>query len=104
MGATLSGGEQQMLAIGRALMARPKLLLLDEPSLGLAPKLVGTIAKAIRQLNDEGMTIPLVEQNARLALSLAHYAYAMEVGKIVVKGKGMELLEDPKVIRAYLGG
>lgn len=100
---SLSGGEQQMVAIGRALMARPKLLMLDEPSLGIAPKVVAEIADAIRRLNQEGMSIVLVEQNARLALKLAHNAYALEHGEIVKAGKGQEMLDDPYVRKAYLG-
>lgn len=101
---TLSGGEQQMLAIGRALMARPKLLLLDEPSLGLAPNLVTEIFRIIKRINDEGCTVLLVEQNAHRALDLAHRAYVIETGRIVLTGTGKELLNDPKVKEAYLGG
>lgn len=100
---SLSGGEQQMVAIGRALMSRPRLLMLDEPSLGIAPKVVAEIADAIRRLNQSGMSIILVEQNARLALRLAHNAYALEHGEVVTSGKGAELLEDPFVRKAYLG-
>lgn len=100
---TLSGGEQQMLAIGRAFMARPKLLMLDEPSLGLAPKLVDGILSAIRTLNEKGLTILLVEQNARKALSLAHRGYVLETGRIVLQGKTEDLLADEDVRRAYLG-
>ncbi|MPM87140.1 High-affinity branched-chain amino acid transport ATP-binding protein LivF [bioreactor metagenome] len=100
---SLSGGEQQMLAIGRALMSRPRLLMLDEPSLGIAPKVVAEIAEAIRRLNQSRMSIVLVEQNARLALRLAHNAYALEHGEVVKSGKGAELLEDPFVRKAYLG-
>ena len=100
---SLSGGEQQMVAIGRALMARPRLLMLDEPSLGIAPKVVAEIADAIRKLNASGMSIILVEQNARLALRLAHNAYALERGEVVRSGKGDELLDDPFVRKAYLG-
>ena len=100
---TLSGGEQQMLAIGRAFMSRPKLLLLDEPSLGLAPKLVNTILKTIQELNSQGLTILLVEQNARKALEIAHRGYVMETGRIVLQGSSEELREDPEVKRAYLG-
>jgi branched-chain amino acid transport system ATP-binding protein len=101
---TLSGGELQMLAIGRALMAKPRLLMLDEPSLGLAPKLVETVLDTIKQIRDEGVTILLVEQNARAALSMADRAYALEVGYITLEGTGQELLHDERVIKAYLGG
>jgi branched-chain amino acid transport system ATP-binding protein len=100
---SLSGGEQQMLVIGRGLMARPKLMLLDEPSLGLAPLLVAEIFNIIRDINQEGTTLLLVEQNARKALSIAHRAYVLEVGQIIREGKGLELLEDPLVQEAYLG-
>lgn len=101
---SLSGGEQQMVAIGRALMANPKLLMLDEPSLGIAPKIVAEIAHAIERINkDKQMSIILVEQNARLALRLSHQAYALEHGEIIRTGKGVELLEDPYVQKAYLG-
>ena len=102
---TLSGGEQQMLAIGRALMARPRLLLLDEPSLGLAPIIVKSIFAAIKQLNEEeGLTVLLVEQNAFHALKLAHQAYVMVNGKITMSGTGAELLKRPEVRAAYLEG
>jgi branched-chain amino acid transport system ATP-binding protein len=101
---TLSGGEQQMLAIGRALMSRPKLLLLDEPSLGLAPNLVAEIFQIVLDLNKDGTTILLVEQNANRALEVAHRAYVLETGNIVLEGKGSELLTNPKVKEAYLGG
>jgi branched-chain amino acid transport system ATP-binding protein len=102
---TLSGGEQQMLAIGRALMASPRVLLLDEPSLGLAPLLVKAIFQAIRQVNHAaGVTVLLVEQNARAALKLAHRGYVMEVGRIVLEGAAAALMADPKVQSAYLGG
>ena len=99
----LSGGEQQMLAIARALMAKPRLLLLDEPSMGLAPLLVQEIFKTLRELNESGLTIFLVEQNARQALQIAHDAYVMENGAIALSGPSTELLHNPKVIEAYLG-
>ena len=99
----LSGGEQQMLAIARALMARPQLLLLDEPSMGLAPLLVQEIFKTLRALNERGLTIFLVEQNVRQALKIAHYAYLMENGRIVLAGPNSEMVNNPKVIQAYLG-
>ena len=102
-GGTLSGGEQQMLAIGRALMSKPKLLLLDEPSLGLAPIFVSKIFKIIRELNSEGLTILLVEQNANAALKLAHRGYVIESGRVTKEGKGSELLNDPDIKKAYLG-
>ena len=100
----LSGGEQQMLAIGRALMAHPKLLLLDEPSMGLAPIIVQDIFRRLRELNEGGLTIFLVEQNVRQALKIAHRAYVIETGAIVLQGAGRELLDDPRVQAAYLGG
>jgi len=103
MGGTLSGGEQQMLAIGRALMSKPRLLLLDEPSLGLAPIIVSRIFRTIRELNAEGLTILLVEQNAKAALKLAHRGYVMESGRVTKEGKGSELLGDPDIKKAYLG-
>ena len=103
MAGTLSGGEQQMLAIGRALVARPRLLLLDEPSLGLAPKIVTRIFLTLRELKNEGKTILLVEQNARQALQVADHGYVMERGRIVIKGSGQELLNMPDVQRTYLG-
>jgi branched-chain amino acid transport system ATP-binding protein len=102
-GGTLSGGEQQMLAIARALMAKPRLLLLDEPSLGLAPMLVIRIFEAIRDLNRQGMAILLVEQNAKLALTLAHRGYVMETGRIILADEAAKLLADPRVKEAYLG-
>ena len=100
---TLSGGEQQMLAIGRALMGQPRLLLLDEPSLGLAPIMAHTVFKSIAQLRDEGMTILLVEQNARAALNISDRAYVMETGKIIMQGSSEELLNHNQIKRAYLG-
>ena len=100
---TLSGGEQQMVAIARALMSRPKLLLLDEPSMGLAPLIVQEIFRVIRQLNDQGTTILLVEQNARAALQIANYGYVLETGSIALEGPAQELLADEKVRHAYLG-
>jgi branched-chain amino acid transport system ATP-binding protein len=102
--ALLSGGEQQMLAIGRALMTDPELLLLDEPSMGLAPFLVQSIMKIIRQLNEQGTTILLVEQNAKVALKLADYGYVLETGKIVIEGDGATLRQDESIVKAYLGG
>jgi branched-chain amino acid transport system ATP-binding protein len=102
-GSLLSGGEQQMLAIGRALMHGPKILLLDEPSMGLAPKLVLETMKIVKQLNEAGTTILLVEQNARLALKLAHYGYVLESGLIRLKGEASELRADPSIVQAYLG-
>lgn len=101
---TLSGGEQQMLAIGRALMAQPRLLLLDEPSLGLAPLLVRSIFETVRSINERGVTVLIVEQNARAALKLATRGYVLEVGNMVREGRADELLADPSVREAYLGG
>jgi branched-chain amino acid transport system ATP-binding protein len=103
LGGTLSGGEQQMLAIGRALMSKPRLLLLDEPSLGLAPIIVGRIFKIIKEINEQGTTVLLVEQNAKAALRLAHRAYVMETGKIVMQGDASVLEKDPGIKKAYLG-
>ena len=102
--ALLSGGEQQMLAIGRALMTEPKLMLLDEPSMGLAPFLIQAIMKIIRKLNEQGTTILLVEQNAKVALKLADYGYVLETGKIVIEGDGATLRQDESIVKAYLGG
>lgn len=101
---TLSGGEQQMLAMGRALMARPKILLLDEPSMGLAPILVKEIFNIIKDINEKGTTVLLVEQNAKMALSIADRAYVMETGNIVMTGTGAELVNSPEIQKAYLGG
>ena len=104
LGGTLSGGEQQMLAIGRALMSRPRLLMFDEPSLGLAPMLVEQIGQIIREINAQGITVLLVEQNAFLALSLSQKCYVMETGRIVLSGSSADLMENEFVQRAYLGG
>jgi branched-chain amino acid transport system ATP-binding protein len=101
---TLSGGEQQMLAMGRALMSKPELLLLDEPSMGLAPILVKQIFEIVREINSLGTTILLVEQNARMALSIANRAYVLETGKIVLSGEAKELMESEEIKKAYLGG
>lgn len=103
MAGTLSGGEQQMLAVGRALMSRPKLIMMDEPSLGLAPIIVNDIMTIIKTINKEGVTILLVEQNANLALKIAHHGYVCETGNITLEGTGMELLNDESVKAAYLG-
>jgi len=100
----LSGGEQQMLAIGRALLAKPRLLLLDEPSMGLAPIIVQDIFRKLRDINADGLTIFLVEQNVRQALKIARHGYVIENGRIVLEGAGAALLDDPKVVAAYLGG
>jgi branched-chain amino acid transport system ATP-binding protein len=100
---TLSGGEQQMLSISRALMSRPKLLLLDEPSLGLAPQVVETIFRILREVNARGVSILLVEQNAHLALNLAHFGYVLETGEVVMEGQGKALLAAPEIRKAYLG-
>jgi branched-chain amino acid transport system ATP-binding protein len=102
-GGTLSGGEQQMLAIGRALMARPKVLLLDEPSMGLAPQMIANIFRIITEINKQGVTILLVEQNAQQALSRAHRAYVLEIGSITKEANAKDLLNDPHVKSAYLG-
>lgn len=104
LGGTLSGGQQQMLAIGRAMMAKPELLLLDEPSMGLAPMVVADIFKVIQEINQEGATVLLVEQNVRQALKIAHYAYVLETGKIVYHGTAEEVAANPRVKEAYLGG
>ena len=105
LGGTLSGGEQQMLAIGRALMSRPKMLLLDEPSMGLSPLLVKEIFHIIKKINEEdGVTVLLVEQNAKMALSISHRAYVLETGRIVMEGPSKELLNNDEVKKAYLGG
>jgi branched-chain amino acid transport system ATP-binding protein len=101
---TLSGGEQQMLAIGRALMARPSVLLLDEPSLGLAPKVVQLIMETLARLRDDGLTIVLVEQNAKAALRLADRAYLLETGTVRMSGPADEMVDDPQVVATYLGG
>lgn len=104
LGGTMSGGEQQMLAVGRALMSNPELVMLDEPSLGLAPILVQEIFSIIRKINEMGKTVLLIEQNAYAALSVADYAYILEVGKIILEGEGKVMLKDPRVREAYLGG
>lgn len=103
-GGTLSGGEQQMLALARALMSNPELIMMDEPSLGLAPLLVQEVFEIIKEINREGKTVLLVEQNAFSALNVADYAYVLEVGQITLQGEGKELLHDQRVIDAYLGG
>lgn len=100
---TLSGGEQQMLAVGRALMAKPKLILMDEPSMGLSPLLVKEIFSIIKEVNRQGITILLVEQNAKMALSIANRAYVLETGKVIIQGNARELLKDSRVKKAYLG-
>lgn len=104
LGGTMSGGQQQMLAIARALMSRPKLLLLDEPSMGLAPIVVSDIFRVIKQINQEGTTVLIVEQNVKQALKIADYGYVLEAGQIVYEGTGESLLTDEKVKEAYLGG
>jgi branched-chain amino acid transport system ATP-binding protein len=103
LGGTLSGGEQQMLAIGRALMSRPTLLMMDEPSLGLGPMIVREVFRIIREIRGEGITVFLIEQNANAALNIADHAYLLETGMIVLEGSGLELLDNPKVREAYLG-
>lgn len=103
-GGTLSGGEQQMLAVGRALMSRPKLIMMDEPSLGLAPLVVHDIFSIIRRINEEGVTILLIEQNANMALQVADTGYVMETGSIILSGRGSDLINDEGVRKAYLGG
>jgi branched-chain amino acid transport system ATP-binding protein len=103
VGGTLSGGEQQMLAIGRGLMSSPKLLLMDEPSMGIAPLIIRDITDIIKNLHNEGTTILLVEQNAKMALGLADYGYVLDTGSIVLEGKGADLRKDEKVVKAYLG-
>jgi branched-chain amino acid transport system ATP-binding protein len=100
---SMSGGEQQMLAIGRALMARPKLLLLDEPSMGLAPQIVDDIFRTIREINETGTTVLLVEQNAKKALSVATYGYVLETGRISFEGSASDLLKSAQIVEAYLG-
>jgi branched-chain amino acid transport system ATP-binding protein len=104
LGGTLSGGEQQMLAIARALMSSPKLLLLDEPSLGLAPTMVATVFRVIQEIRRQGVTVLMVEQNAALALRMADRAYVMESGRIALSGRAADLLDNAEVRRAYLGG
>jgi branched-chain amino acid transport system ATP-binding protein len=103
LGGTLSGGEQQMLAIGRAIMSKPRLLMMDEPSMGIAPLLVARIFEAVRELNRSGLTILLVEQNARAALRLAHRGYVLETGRITLADDASKLLVDPRVLASYLG-
>lgn len=103
LGGTLSGGEQQMLAVGRAMMSKPKLLMMDEPSLGLAPLVVAEVFRIIEEIRNEGVTIFLIEQNANAALKVTDYAYLLETGRIVLEGTGQELLDNPKVKQAYLG-
>lgn len=104
LGGTLSGGQQQMLAIGRSLMSKPKLLLLDEPSMGLAPLVVKEIFEIVKRINEQGTTVLLVEQNAKKALEVAQYAYVLETGSMVLKGPAKEVMNNPRVKEAYLGG
>jgi branched-chain amino acid transport system ATP-binding protein len=104
LGGTLSGGEQQMLALGRALMGKPKLLMLDEPSLGLAPKITGILFQKIGEIHQSGTTILIIEQNAKAALQMADYGYVLETGEIVLEGSGQELALDERVKKCYLGG
>lgn len=104
LGGTLSGGQQQMLAMGRALMARPELLLLDEPSMGLAPLVVADIFKVIQEINQSGTTVLLVEQNVRQALKIAHHAYVLETGRMILDGEAQTVANNPRVMEAYLGG
>jgi branched-chain amino acid transport system ATP-binding protein len=99
----LSGGQQQMVAVARALMARPQLVLMDEPSVGLAPKLVAEVGRMIHEINQRGISVILVEQNARMALKLAHYAYVLQVGAIILEGEARQIAEDERVKKAYLG-
>ncbi len=103
LGGTLSGGEQQMLAIGRALMSKPKLLMMDEPSLGLAPLVVQEVFRTVEEIREEGMTVFLIEQNANAALKIAHYAFLLETGHIVLHGDGSAMLDNPRIKQAYLG-
>ncbi|WP_264740386.1 ABC transporter ATP-binding protein [Cytobacillus firmus] len=103
LGGTLSGGQQQMLAIARAILSKPKLLLLDEPSMGLAPLIVADIFKIIKEINEAGTTVLLVEQNARQALKISDYGYVLETGKMVAEGSSQKLLNDPRIMEAYLG-
>lgn len=103
LGGTLSGGQQQMLAIARALLSKPKLLLLDEPSMGLAPLIVADVFKLIREIKNNGTTVLLVEQNAKQALKVADYGYVMETGKVIINGDAKDLLQDPRIVEAYLG-
>ena len=103
MAGTLSGGEQQMLAVARALMSRPKLIMMDEPSLGLAPLVVQGIFDIIKEINKQGVTVLLIEQNANMALKIADYAYVLETGHVIMKGTGAELLSNEDVKKAYLG-